>query len=142
MIRWEDVYAHAREVLDRIDYDIDLRAKVRDLPVSQKQMLEIAIALSKNARVIIMDEPTAALSRKETEILFETIADIKAHGIGIIYISHKLEEVKQIGDRITVLRNGAQVATVASKDADLDQIVRMMIGKELSRATKPAGFVG
>ena len=88
-------------MLATVDFAIDLRAKVRDLPVSQKQMLEIAIALSKNATVLIMDEPTAALSRKETEILFKTIADIKAHGIGIIYISHKLEEVKQIGDRIT-----------------------------------------
>ena len=100
----------ARGVAKSIHFDIDLRAKVRDLPVSQKQMLEIAIALSKNARVIIMDEPTAALSRKETETLFKAIADIKARGIGIIYISHKLEEVKQVGDRITVLRNGARVA--------------------------------
>ena len=134
LIHWKDVYAHAGEVLDRIHYDIDPRARVRDLPVSQKQMLEIAIALSKNAKVLIMDEPTAALSRKETEILFEAIADIKARGIGIVYISHKLEEVKQVGDRITVLRDGARIATVASKDADLDQIVAMMIGKELSRS--------
>jgi ABC-type sugar transport system ATPase subunit len=111
-IRWKDVYAHADEVLERIDYEIDPKAKVRDLPVSQKQMLEIAIALSKNARVLIMDEPTAALSRNETEILFQAIADIKARDIGIIYISHKLEEVKQVGDRITVLRDGAKIATL------------------------------
>ncbi len=136
LIHWQDVYAHAGEVLDRIHYDIDPRARVRDLPVSQKQMLEIAIALSKNAKVLIMDEPTAALSRKETEILFEAIADIKARGIGIVYISHKLEEVKQVGDRITVLRDGARIATVASKEADLDQIVAMMIGKELSRSQR------
>jgi len=135
-IHWKDVYTHAREVLESIDYEIDPRAKVRDLPVSQKQMLEIAIALSKNARVLIMDEPTAALSRKETEILFQAIADIKTRGIGIIYISHKLEEVKQIGDRITVLRDGAKIATLASKEADLDEIVRLMIGKELSESQK------
>jgi ABC-type sugar transport system ATPase subunit len=134
LIRWSDVYAHADGVLDHIHYDIDPRAKVSDLPVSQKQMLEIAIALSKNARVLIMDEPTAALSRKETELLFDAIADIKARGIGIVYISHKLEEVKQVGDRITVLRNGARIATIASQDAALEQIVAMMIGKDLSRS--------
>jgi ribose transport system ATP-binding protein len=133
LIRWKDVYAHADEVLDKINYEIDPRARVRDLPVSQKQMLEIAIALSKNAQVLIMDEPTAALSRNETEILFQAIADIKARDIGIIYISHKLEEVKQIGDRVTVLRDGAKIATLASKEADLDEIVRLMIGKELSQ---------
>ena len=132
-IRWNDVYAHAREVLKKIDFEIDLKAKVRDLPVSQKQMLEIAVALSKNARVLIMDEPTAALSRNETEILFKTVADIKARGIGIIYISHKLEEVMLIGDRITILRDGANVATLAAKDAHLQQIIGLMIGKELSR---------
>ena len=136
LIHWKDVYAHANEVLDHIHYDIDPRARVRDLPISQKQMLEIAIALSKNARVLIMDEPTAALSRNETEILFQAIADIKARGIGIIYISHKLEEVKQVGDRITVLRNGTRVGTVGSRDADLDLIVKMMIGKDLSRTQR------
>ncbi len=130
-IRWKDVYAHAAAVLSKIDFAIDLKAKVRDLPVSQKQMLEIAIALSKNAKVLIMDEPTAALSRKETEILFKILTDIKAQGIGIIYISHKLEEVKQIGDRITVLRDGLTVATVPAHDADLQQIIGLMIGKEL-----------
>jgi ribose transport system ATP-binding protein len=133
LIDWGEVYAHAGEVLSRIDFKIDLKARVRDLPVSQKQMLEIAIALSKNAKVIIMDEPTAALSRKETETLFKTIADVKARGIGIIYISHKLEEVKLVGDRITVLRDGAKIATVAAKDADLGQIISLMIGKEVSR---------
>ena len=134
LIRWREVYAHADAVLRKIDFEIDLKTRVRDLPVSQKQMLEIAIALSKNAKVLIMDEPTAALSRKETETLFRTIADIKSRGIGIIYISHKLEEVKLIGDRITVLRDGLNVATVTAKDADLQQIISLMIGKELSRS--------
>lgn len=133
-IRWRDVYAHAREVLDRINFEIDPGAKVRDLPVSQKQMVEIAGALSKNAKVIVMDEPTAALSRKEIETLFQTIADIKAQGIGVIYISHKLEEVKEIGDRITVMRDGTQIATIPAEDADIQQIISLMIGKELSRS--------
>ena len=133
LIRWKEVYAHADAVLRKMDFAIDPKAKVRDLPVSQKQMLEIAIAISKNAKVLIMDEPTAALSRNETEILFKTIGDIKARGIGIVYISHKLEEVKQIGDRITILRDGLTVATLAARDADLPQVIGLMIGKELSR---------
>ena len=135
-IRWKDVYAHAAAVLSRIDFAIDLKAKVRDLPVSQKQMLEIAVALSKNAKVLIMDEPTAALSRKETEILFKMLSDVKAQGIGIIYISHKLEEVKQIGDRITVLRDGLKVATLGARDADLQQIISLMIGKDLVQSRR------
>ena len=80
-----------------------------------------------------MDEPTAALSRKEVDILFETIAGIKAQGIGIIYISHKLEEVKEIGDRITVMRDGRQIATMAADEAQIQQIINLMIGKELER---------
>jgi ribose transport system ATP-binding protein len=136
LINWNAVYTHAREVLKRVDFAVDPRTKVRDLPVSQKQMLEIAIALSKNAKILIMDEPTAALSRKETDNLFTTIADIKTKGMGIIYISHKLEEVKQVGDRITVLRDGLSIATMESRDADLNRIITLMIGKDLSRARR------
>ena len=135
-INWKLVDAHAREVLQKVDFAVDPKIKVRDLPVSQKQMLEIAIALSKNARILIMDEPTAALSRKETEALFKTISDIKTRGMGIIYISHKLEEVKQVGDRITVLRDGLSIATMASRDADLNKVITLMIGKELSRTQR------
>jgi ribose transport system ATP-binding protein len=138
LINWKAVHAHARDVLQRVDFPVDPRTRVRDLPVSQKQMLEIAIALSKNAKILIMDEPTAALSRKETENLFKTIADIKTRGMGIIYISHKLEEVKQVGDRITVLRDGLKIATLDSADADLNRVITLMIGKDLSRATREA----
>jgi ribose transport system ATP-binding protein len=130
-IRWRKVYAHAEEMLARINFPIDPRARVKDLAVSQKQMLEIAIAISKNARLLIMDEPTAALSPKEVDTLFATIADIKAQGVGIVYISHKLEEVKRIGDRITVLRDGQAVATLPAREADLQQVISLMIGKSL-----------
>ncbi|MCO6450096.1 MAG: sugar ABC transporter ATP-binding protein [Caldilineales bacterium] len=133
-VRWKEVYAHADEALARIHYDIDPKTQVRHLPVSQKQMLEIAIALSKNAKVLILDEPTASLSRNETEILFEAIAEIKSRGIGIIYISHKLEELKQVGDRITILRDGEKIATLPSDGAEVDEIVRLMIGKELAQS--------
>lgn len=130
-IDWRAVQANARAVLSQLNFAIDPQARVKDLSVAQKQMLEIAIALSKEARAIIMDEPTAALSRKETETLFSAIAEIKKKGIGIIYISHKLDEIKQIGDRVTVLRDGSRIATLPVKDADLDQIIGLMIGKEI-----------
>ena len=133
LISWRAVTAHAREVLATLDFDVDPRTKVKELPVSQKQMLEIAIALSKNARILIMDEPTAALSRNETENLFKTIGDIKRKGIGIIYISHKLEEVKQVGDRITVLRDGRAISTLEARTADLKAVIALMIGKDLAR---------
>ncbi|MGL4650909.1 MAG: sugar ABC transporter ATP-binding protein, partial [Caldilineaceae bacterium] len=138
-IRWRKVYAHAEQMLARIHFNIDLRKRVKDLPVSQKQMLEIAIALSKNARLLIMDEPTAALSPKEVDTLFATIGEIKAQGVGIIYISHKLEEVKRIGDRITVLRDGQNVATLPARDADLQQVISLMIGKSLAQRTGDHG---
>jgi len=133
-INWKAVHAHAEEVLARASFDIDPKARVRDLSVSKKQMLEIAVALSKNAKLLIMDEPTAALSRAETATLFRTIAEVKAKGIGIIYISHKLEEVKQVGDRITVLRDGLAVQTLPARDADVNVIIRLMIGKGVSRS--------
>jgi ribose transport system ATP-binding protein len=136
LIAWKEVYDFAREALGRIDLQVDLRTPVRQLPVSKKQMLEIAIALSKNARILIMDEPTAALSRKEVEALFKTIGNVKAAGIGVIYISHKLEEIKQIGDRVTVLRDGANVGTMLVRDMELGAVIALMTGKELQRARR------
>ncbi len=135
-INWTTVNEHARDVLERVDFAIDPRVKVQELPVSQKQMLEIAIALSKNAKILIMDEPTAALSRKETETLFTTIGEIKAKGMGIIYISHKLEEVKQVGDHITVIRDGLKIATLENRDTDLNRIITLMIGKDVVRTRR------
>jgi ribose transport system ATP-binding protein len=138
LIRWKDTFAHAKGALDRIDFNVDLRAKVGDLPVAQKQMLEIALALSKNAKILIMDEPTAALSSRETETLFRTIADLKKRGVGVIYISHRLEEIKQIGDRVTVLRDGVNVGTLPVSGVDLSTIIRLMIGRDLRAAAREA----
>ncbi len=133
LIRWSEVASFAREALAKVGLAVDPRVKVKELPVSQKQLLEIAIALSKNAKILIMDEPTAALSRKETEGLFRALADIKARGIGVIYISHKLEEVKEVGDRISILRDGRRIATLPCKEVDLQEVIRLMIGKEVAR---------
>jgi ribose transport system ATP-binding protein len=132
-IKWREVKRYAREVLSNLNFPIDPGRKVYDLPVSQKQMLEIAIALSKNAKILIMDEPTAALSTAEVSRLFETIRQLKRRKIGIIYISHKLEEIREIGDRVTVLRDGAKIATVDPEKTDIREIISLMIGKELIR---------
>jgi len=85
-------------------------------------MLEIAIALSKRAEILIMDEPTAALSKKEIEVLFEMIDQLKAQGLGIVYVSHKLEEIKQIADRVTILRDGNKIATLNLREAELKML--------------------
>ena len=101
----------ARRLLDRIGADIDPDREVRRLSMPEQQLVEIARALGAEARIVIMDEPTASLSDKEVENLFRVIRDLKAHGVGIIYISHRLEELPQVADRATALRDGALVGT-------------------------------
>lgn len=133
LIAWKDVYEKAQGVLENIHFALDPKRKARDLSVSEKQMLEIAIALSKNAKILIMDEPTAAISKKEIETLFELIRNIKAKGIGIIYISHKLEEIQQIGDRISVLRDGYNVSTLPARGIDLNTVVNFMTGHDVQQ---------
>ncbi|MGA2381540.1 MAG: sugar ABC transporter ATP-binding protein [Spirochaetia bacterium] len=135
-INWKRVYEHAREALGRIDFAMDPRERVRDLPVSRKQMLEIAIALSKHAKVLIMDEPTAALNGREVDTLFRTIREVRQAGIGIVYISHKLEEIREIADRVTVLRDGAREGTLPVKDLQMATVVRLMTGAELGASRR------
>ena len=106
------IYAEAKRVLDMIGFDIDPRVPVHGLGVAQQQMVEIAKALSQDARILVMDEPTAALSDRETERLFAMIARLKKKGVAIIYISHRLSEVFALGDRITVLRDGRKIASL------------------------------
>jgi ribose transport system ATP-binding protein len=131
-VNWPQVYRHARTLLARINFNIDPRLRVKDLSVANKQMVEIAAALSKNARLMIMDEPTAALSRKETETLFQMIEELRSKRIGIIYVSHKLEEIKRVADRATILRDGNIVATVNVRQTEMREIIKLMIGKTLA----------
>jgi ribose transport system ATP-binding protein len=119
----------ARRVLESIGFDIDPSIKVHRLGVAQQQMVEIAKAISQNARILVMDEPTAALSDREADLLFALIARLKADGVAIVYISHRMAEVFAIGDRITVLRDGRRIEEVRPGDATADQLVRMMVGR-------------
>ena len=111
--------------------DTDTRTKVHRLGVAQQQMVEIAKALSQNAKVLVMDEPTAAISDREIERLFEIIRKLRQDGIAIIYISHRMREVFEIGDRITVLRDGSNVASLRPSETTMDELVRLMVGREV-----------
>ena len=125
------MHGEARQILSLLGMDLDTRIKAHQLGVAQQQMVEIAKALSQKPRVLVMDEPTAAISDREIERLFEIIRKLKQDGIAIIYISHRMREVFEIGDRITVLRDGANVATLRPSETNLDELVRLMVGREV-----------
>ncbi len=122
----------AAEILESLGIRVDVRALVSDLSVAQRQMVSIARALSSQARVIILDEPTASLSERETMILFEIIRRLKERGVAVIYISHRLEEIFVIADRVTVMRDGRVIGTQPVAETRLDQIIAMMVGRQMS----------
>lgn len=132
-VDWPEVWRRSTELLERVGLRIRPQTLVRDLSVAQKQMVEIARALARNVRVLILDEPTSSLSEGETERLFAIIAALQGQGVGIVYISHRLGEVFRIARRVTVLRDGKRVATVDVAAASEELLVRMMVGRELSR---------
>jgi ABC-type sugar transport system ATPase subunit len=122
----------SKAILDSLCMDIDLKSKIKHLGVAQQQMIEVAKALSIDSKVLIMDEPTAALTDREIEQLFAMIETLKARGIGIIYISHRLNEVHQVGDRVTVLRDGCLVGTRTVRDVKIEELVEMMVGRSVA----------
>ncbi|MDE2383013.1 MAG: sugar ABC transporter ATP-binding protein [Alphaproteobacteria bacterium] len=128
--------ADAQAVFDRMKVDIDPAAEVGDMTVARQQLVEIAKALSFNSKVLVMDEPTSALNEKEVEHLFGVIADLKRHGVGIVYITHKMDEVKRIADRITVMRDGQYIATLPAEGTSMAKIISLMVGRELTDATR------
>jgi len=131
-INFKKLHKQAEELLQRIDVQVDPTEIIASLSIAQQQMVEVAKALSLNARIIIMDEPTSSLTERETEILFRIIRDLKEQGITIIYISHRLEEVFSISDTVTVLRDGKTIHTAPTVELDEDTIVRHMVGRELT----------
>lgn len=133
IIDQRSMYAEAQRFLDSLEAGIDARTIVNDLGVGKRQLVEIARALSARARILFMDEPTSALANDEREHLFSTIRELKAQNMGIVYISHKLEEVHQIGDRVTVLRDGEKIDTVDREHISVDELVRMMVGREMTQ---------
>lgn len=136
------LHTDARAVLARLNLELDTRREVQGLGVAQQQMVEIAKALSQNARVLVLDEPTAALSERETQRLFELIAELKKQGVAMVYISHRMDEVFRLGDRVTVLRDGRRVASMPATEATPDELVTLMVGRKVDmnyhRGERPA----
>ena len=126
-----EMEAEARSILEELKIDLDPGQVVGDLPVSKQQMVEIAKALSTHARVLIMDEPTSALTAREIEDLFRIIHSLKEKGCGIVYISHRLEELQHIVDRVTIMRDGQYITAMNYKDTSLDEIISNMVGREI-----------
>ena len=131
LVDWDEARRDAREWLGRLGLDIDPDLPVERLGAGQRQLVEIAKALRKKARVLILDEPTAALAEAEARRLLELVRSLRKDGIGIVYISHRLEEIFEIADRVTVLRDGTTVSTRTSKEAGRDVLIRDMVGREL-----------
>jgi D-xylose transport system ATP-binding protein len=131
IIRWEELYRRAVELLDDLHLSIDPHTLIRTLGIGQQQLVEIAKALSHNAKILVLDEPTAALTDGEVETLFGILNKLRDRGVGMIYISHKLNEVLRISDRITVLRDGKTVGTNPTSEWTESQIIARMVGREV-----------
>lgn len=132
-ILWKTLEANSRSALAEVGLDIDPHGLMSDLSISHRQLVEIAKALSINARLIIMDEPNSSLSDTETERLFGVIDSLKSRAVSVIYVSHKIDEVLRISDRITVLRDGALVGTLDKAEVTAGSVIKMMVGRELTR---------
>ncbi len=131
------MYKDTLEIINLFNMNIDPRTQVNHLSVSMKQMADIVKAVSYNAKIIVLDEPTSSLTEKETISLFKIVRQLKSEGCGIIYISHKIEEVIEISDRVTVLRDGKWVATENIEDIDSDKLITLMVNRELSNRFPP-----
>ncbi len=133
LIDWKQMYEQSQALLDSLGLAVDPRLQVNQLGIAQRQMVEIARALSESSRILILDEPTATLTDREIEILFDTVKTLKQKGVGIIYISHRLPEIYEIGDRVTVLRDGKLVRTQDVEGTEIGEIINMMVGREISQ---------
>ncbi len=131
LIDWARIFGDAKALLDRFQVNIDPSAPCERLGIGQKQLVEIVKALAKNSRILILDEPTAALAEHEVQVLLGILRDLRQRGISCIYISHKLEEVFALADRITILRDGATSTTLPAKETNPAEVIRHMVGREI-----------
>lgn len=131
-VNWSERRRRAIELLARVGAQIDPAVDAANLSMPQQQLVEIARALGADAKVLIMDEPTSSLSEEDTRNLFRVIRELRGQGVGVIYISHRLEELPEIADRVTVLRDGSTIGTHLIKDVSRDQLIQLMVGRELS----------
>ena len=131
IVDWKAMTRKANELLDTLNVKLDPNTIIGDLTVSEKQIVEIAKAISKEAKILVMDEPTAALSEEETQSLFKIIKTLKSKGVSIIYISHRLKEIFEIADRVTVLRDGKKVDTFNARNTNENELVTSMVGRDI-----------
>ncbi|HXA52669.1 MAG TPA: sugar ABC transporter ATP-binding protein, partial [Candidatus Acidoferrum sp.] len=136
MVRAREIERFCRPFLRRVGLELPTSKLAGELPIGQQQMLAIARALSMNARILLMDEPTSALFDDAAERLFELIDELKRSGVSIVYVSHKMDEIRRICDRATVLRDGATIGTVDIAETSVDTLIRMMVGRELEMAER------
>ena len=137
-VKWKQRHEKARELLRRVGAEIDPGTEVRRLSMPEQQLVEIAKALGTGARILIMDEPTASLTQKEVALLLGVVRDLRTHGVGVIYISHRLEEIFEIADRVTVLRDGESVGTHPVSSMNEASLIKLMVGREVSAIYPPA----
>ena len=137
VVDYGKMFRDTKELLERLKLSMDPKALVKTLSVSQIQAIEIAKAVSFNAKVIIMDEPTSSLTEDEVEHLFEIIRDLRSKGVAVIYISHKMEEIKQISDQVSIMRDGQMIGTWESSELTTDMIISKMVGRDLSNRFPP-----
>jgi ribose transport system ATP-binding protein len=137
VVRWKAIRAEAKEILDQMGVDIDPRAPVSSLRVGERQIVEIARALADSARLLILDEPTAALSHQEVTRLFEWVRRLREQGVCIVYITHRLDEVYELADRVIVLRNGDVVLEGSTTDVPRRALVEAMVGRDIGEVRRP-----
>ena len=137
-VPWKAQHRRAVELLQRIGAQIDPAAEIRALSMPEQQLVEIACALGSGARIVIMDEPTASLTQKEQHLLFAVVRELRSAGVGVIYISHRLEEIFALADRVTVLRDGESVGTHAVDDLDEAALIKLMVGREMTHLYPPS----
>jgi ribose transport system ATP-binding protein len=131
-VRWSEINSRSKSLLETLGHPLDPRRPLNELNIAEQQLVEIARALAFSAELIIMDEPTSPLSEHETKRLFQTISQLKSRGVSVVYISHRLNEIHQVADRVTVLRDGRHIATRPVKEVTTDNLVRYMVGREIS----------
>ena len=142
-VSWKSLFRESEQILrDVVGMDVDTRQPVKSLGIAQQQMVEIARAVHRNGKVLILDEPTAVLTQKEVVKLFEVIETLKERGIAIIYISHRLEEIFQIGTRVTVLRDGMLVGKAFVKEITTDRLINLMVGRSIDQQFPKMDFSG
>ncbi len=132
-IKFDEMYKQTRESLEAFDIDVDPRAPLRNYPLATQQIVEIARAIQRNASILLLDEPTSAIGSRETERLFQVIRSLRDRGVGIVYVSHKLDEVFEISDRVTVLKDGKLMGTLNTSETTPDEIVSLMVGREFDK---------